>query len=538
MNYNLACAAHLHSLTTPNAVAVASQGRSVTYGEMADRAARLAECLKQSRAWRRQDDGPPRVGILASRGIDACLALIGASWAGATYVPISPRFPEERIRTILSLCNLSAIIADKDGANLLSDKLLDECPPLVIVPYASALRAAQGSSKRELVDIESLPAISSSKPAVMEASDIAYIIFTSGTTGIPKGVMISAGSVRHYIRMVTDLLGLRASDRVLESCELTFDVSVHNIFATWRAGASVHVLPATRVMSAVEFARTAKLTVWNSVPSLVGMLRQAKALRPGILPNLRMTVFGGEQLPESVVAAWRAAAPNSVIYNFYGPTEATVFCLDQAVTSPTPLTPGRDFVAIGTPMPGTEAVILDGKGEVVADGMPGELAVGGSQLSMGYLNAPKLTAARFPTLRGKRWYMTGDLAMRDSSGTFHWLGRIDNQVKVLGHRIELEEVDAHLRIVANVDVVGAIAWPLVDGVARGIVAFVGLKSIDANQVIDDLKKRLPVHMIPSQILALETVPLNHNGKVDRRALRQLLEQASSETRSLSDMLAS
>jgi non-ribosomal peptide synthetase component F len=298
------------------------------------------------------------------------------------------------------------------------------------------------------------------------------------------------------------------------------------MFSTWEAGAALHILPATTVMNAVKFARNSSLTVWNSVPSLAGMLRQIKALAPGSLAALRITVFGGEQLPASTLVAWQSAAPNSVIVNLYGPTEATVFCLGQIVTSaPLLLTPGRDVVAIGTPLPGNEAAVIDGVGQPLPDGSPGELVIAGKQLADGYLEAPELTAARFPNLNGKRWYRTGDLAIRDAAGRFHCLGRIDNQVKVLGYRVELEEIDAHLRVVSGADVVGSVAWPLADGMASGIVSFVGSSEIAAERIIDLLKTRVPPYMLPNRIIFLKKMPLNPNGKVDRSTLRQLLEDA-------------
>ena len=151
---------------------------------------------------------------------------------------------------------------------------------------------------------------------------------------------------------------MHAGDRALEVCELSFDFSVLDMFATWQVGASLHVLPANRVMNAVKFARESRLTVWNSVPSLVGMLNQIKALKPGALPDLRLTVFGGEPLPVDTVEAWQQAAPNSVVYNLYGPTEVTVSCLSQPVTDPLPVTPKRNVIAIGSPFPGIEAAIL------------------------------------------------------------------------------------------------------------------------------------------------------------------------------------
>lgn len=520
INSNLACTIHRHSLSTPDAPAVVCRGQSLNYAEFASGANRIADCLRQSSHWQHPAGSPPRIGILASRGIDACVALMGACWAGATYVPIGLKLPEERILTLLSLCNLSAIIADAEGAKLLSERVLAACPPIVI--HTDTAPTAPANAAVELIALDTLPPTSATEPALMAASDTAYIIFTSGTTGVPKGVMISAGAARHYMAMISKQLGLQASDRALETCELSFDFSVHNMFSTWEAGASLHILPATMVMNAVKFAQNSGLTVWNSVPSLAGMLRQIKALKPDSLSSLRLTVFGGEQLPEGAVEAWQSAAPNSTVFNLYGPTEATVFCLAQA--TPLSITPGRGVVAIGAPLPGNEAAIFDTHGQAVADGTPGELAIAGVQLADGYHGAPELTAARFPTQDGKRWYLTGDLAIKDAAGTFHCLGRIDNQVKVMGYRVELEEVDAHLRVTSGADVVGSVAWPLVDGMAHGIVCFIGALTIDDAGVIADLKKRIPPYMVPSRVIALENMPLNQSGKVDRNALRQWLDR--------------
>ena len=516
-NYNLACAVYRHSLLTPDAPAVVCQGRTLSYGELAERAARIAACLTHSAGWSVRDGKLPRVGILASRGVDACVAMLGACWAGATYVPIGLKLPEERILNLLEQCGLSAIITDDAGAKLLSERLLAACPKLRI----HAGQVAQNGG--ELIDLAALPRVTPAEPVPIAATDTPYIIFTSGTTGVPKGVMISAGAARHYVTMIAAELGLQAADRALETCELSFDFSVHNMFSTWEAGASLHILPATTVMNAVKFARNSGLTVWNSVPSLAGMLRQIKALAPGSLDGLRVTVFGGEQLPEATVTTWQSAAPHSRIVNLYGPTEATVFCLAQEVSTPLPLTPGRDVIAIGAPLPGNAAMVIDAQGQPVLDNVPGELAIAGVQLADGYLAAPELTAERFPMLDGRRWYRTGDLAMRDANGRFHCLGRIDNQIKVLGYRVELEEIDAHLRLVSGADVVGSVAWPLADGMARGIISFVGSHAVDTEQIIVDLKTRLPAYMVPGRVIALDKLPLNSSGKVDRRALRQMLE---------------
>jgi len=522
MDLNLACGVYRHSLGTPDALAVAAGDRSLTYGQLAAAAMRLADALKRSPAWRRPDGSIPRVGILASRSVEACIAVVGAAWAGATYVPIGLKQPEDRIRNLLSLCDLSAIVADEQGAKRLSRVVLEACPPLVLVADAVGLRAPQDRDVA-IVATGSLAAADIGAPTPVAPQDSAYILFTSGTTGVPKGVVIPARAVRHSVGSIGTWLGLRASDRLLEACELTFDPSVHNMFATWEVGASVHVLPTSRTLDAVKFARQAGLTVWSSVPSLVALLGQVKALGPGVLPGLRLSLFGGEQLPAAVVTAWRAAAPNSGIFNLYGPTEATVACTGIRLGLPSPITPGRDYMSIGRPLPGCRVAVVDASWRPVEDGEPGELAIAGVQLSDGYVNRPDLTADRFVTIDNDRWYLTGDRAMRDADGNLHWLGRLDNQVKILGHRVELEEVDAHLRAVADVDLVGTVAWPLTEGgSATGSVAFVGAESIDAERIQAGLRARLPAYMVPSRIVPLEAIPLNANGKVDRGALRRLL----------------
>jgi amino acid adenylation domain-containing protein len=522
MNFNLAGAVYLHSLASPDALAVACDGAALTYAQLAARSMRLAQALQDSSDWNHEGAASRRVGIFASRSLDACVAMIGTCWAGATYVPISLSSPEDRILEIMRNCNLDAIVADARGMRLLSRTILEACPPTVIVPDTSSLPAAPP----DWVNITSITSKVSvvSAPAPMSASDTAYIVFTSGTTGAPKGVMISAGAARHYVEAASKFLALTRNDRALETCELSFDASVHNMFSTWEAGASLHILPATQVLSAVKFARTSRLTVWNSVPSLVGMLRQLGVLRPNALPDLRLAVFGGEQLSAGIVDAWRIAAPSSDVKNFYGPTEATVYCLCQTIDGSVPLTPGRDVMSIGVALDGNEAFVIDESGSLLHDGQVGELAIAGPQLADCYIGAPELTARKFPTINGKRLYLTGDLAMRDASGIFHCLGRKDNQVKVLGHRIELEEIEAHLRVVTGVDLVGAVAWPVVDGTARGVVAFVGAESLDSLHIREALAARLPAYMLPGRVLNLTSMPLNHNGKVDRGALVDMLRR--------------
>jgi len=525
---NIACAVYRHSREQPDSPALVFQNERTSYGDLVRAAAHLAHGLQTAPAWPSHANRPPRVGILGSRSRDALTAMLGACWAGASYVPIGLKLPQERMLAILAQCQLDALIVAQDAIQLLTPQLLQACPPLLICQGdAPASSPAPERPGQHILQACALPAMEPAAPVAMEAQDPAYIIFTSGTTGVPKGVMVSVASARHYAASIARTLELRADDRALETCDLSFDFSVHNMYATWEAGAALYLLPATQVMNAVKFARANALTVWNSVPSLAGMLAQLKTLAPGSLPSLRLTVFGGEQLPESTVHTWRSAAPHSAIVNLYGPTEATVFCMIQR--EPFVVTAGRGVVAIGQVLPGCSAAVLDDAGQPLADGQPGELAIGGVQLALGYLDAPELTARRFPQHDGARWYRTGDLAVCDAQGVFHCLGRIDNQVKIMGYRVELEEIEAHLRSASGVELVAAVAWPVVDGIAKGSVGFVGVsasQSIDQAAVITRMKQSLPAYMVPNRIVALEAMPLNTSGKVDRRALLAQLQDGA------------
>ena len=245
-------------------------------------------------------------------------------------------------------------------------------------------------------------------------------------------------------------------DRVSQAADLTFDNSVLDLFVTWAAGAGLYVVPASQLMVPAQFIRDRELTIWFSVPSTACFLERMKMLKPGAFPSLRCSIFAGEALPIATAQAWQIAAPNSFVENFYGPTEVTVDCIAQRLEDPPCVTRNRGTLAIGRPFPGIEAGIVDANLEFLPPEEEGELVVAGRQVARGYFHDPELTAARFPTLEGRRLYRTGDRAYQDCNGVFHHLGRIDNQVKILGNRVELEEVEAHLREIAGTDLVAAV----------------------------------------------------------------------------------
>jgi len=519
-NYNLASPFYENSVTNPQALALLVGETRYSYGELGNLARRISGWIGQ-----RSGGASGKVGILASRTIEAYAGVLGTLWSGAAYVPIKPNTPEGRLISILQQTKLDALIADQAGLDLLSDRVLEHAPGRIL--FGPGAKPSQSALRFPGVDFQSFTDLADEGPdqPISVAGDaLAYIIFTSGTTGTPKGVMIETESVVQFIEIMDQRFGFSADNRMAEASELTFDASVFDMFMAWSVGAGLYVVPASQLMAPAKFIRDHELTIWFSVPSTASFMGRMKMLTPGAFPSLRVSIFAGEALTVATAQAWQIAAPNSIVENFYGPTEVTVDCIAQRLEDPPYVTRNRGTLAIGTVFPGIRAGIVDADLNFLPPDKEGELVVAGRQVARGYFQDPELTAARFPTLGGTRWYRTVDLAFEDSSGKFHHLGRIDNQVKILGNRVELEEVEAHLREFLGIDMVAAVAWPLTDGRAAGIVAFHCAQGVTRDQVREEMKKRVPDYMVPQRVHQLDTLPLGSSGKIDRKALVRLLDE--------------
>ncbi len=400
---------------------------------------------------------------------------------------------------------------------MLTENVISACPSKLLALCQHAPHEAS-SFTTDHGDLDSSISIAEPLPVGKDAPG--YILYTSGSTGVPKGVIVSVAAVSRLLDVLTANYPLSKEDRTAETTATSFDLSVYNMFATWHAGASLHVIPSEQSLAPAKFIQEHEITNWLSVPSVAALMVRMKLLKSGCFPSLRQTFFAGEPLLCSVAAAWQSAAPSARIANMYGPTEATVICLGEDYKLDCAKT--RDCVAIGRPFPGMKAAVATQELTWVPEGESGELLLSGPQLALGYLDDLEKTQARFVFLDGERWYRTGDLASVDGDGVFHYLGRIDNQVKVLGYRVELEEIECHLREVTGCESVAAVAWPLRGGTASGIVAFLSGFEGETSDLKLAMKERLPAYMAPTQIHLLPELPLNSNGKVDRKALFALL----------------
>lgn len=507
-------------LPLQRAIVLGSQ--ELTYGELWGEAGRVAAAIEALAPVR---DTEPFVAVLGTRSVSTYTGLLGVVLAGRAYLPLEPEQPPARLAALLGRSGVSWIVADRAGLPLVSEICAHVDRPVhVLLTDEPWDDVDLHGSRLVTIDGAGVPA-DAAAPAITE-SDPLYLLFTSGSTGEPKGVVIEHGNVAALLRGLGEDLDLDEQDVVAQLFKLSFDPSVMMMLLAWTTGATLAVpTPDSGVLDEAALIDRHGVTVWGGVPSRTTIMRRLRQLRPGAYPGLRYVLQGGEALTVDVCDAWTAAAPNARVINQYGPTEATV-CATHYVWDPasSPAECDGSRVPIGVPLAGVDVAVVDEGLEPITGADTGELLVGGPQVARGYLGAPDRTAAAFIELAGRegRFYRTGDLVRRPRpSGPLYFAGRTDDQVKVLGRRIELGEVESVVRAVLAVDQVAALAWPETAGGYDGVEVFVaGPVPADARA---RLSERLPPEAVPRRLHSLDELPLTRNGKTDRRLLRERLD---------------
>ncbi|HEX7242948.1 MAG TPA: amino acid adenylation domain-containing protein, partial [Longimicrobiaceae bacterium] len=481
---------------TPFATAVEWEGGSLAYAELEIRANRLARHLL------RLGVGPgSRVGVCMERSPELVVALLGTLRAAGAYVPLDPGYPVER---------LAYMVGDAAPAVLLTqERLLDRLPG-----GAAAVVALDG-------DVAELARGSAEPPAVeVSPDDLAYVIYTSGSTGRPKGVAVPHRALANHVRWMQDALSLGPDDRVLQKTPTSFDASVWEFWAPLVAGATLVLARPDGHRDPAYLAEALAgegITVLQAVPSLLSALLEEDLSGAA---SLRRLFCGGEALPAELARTARERT-GAELYNLYGPTEA---CIDTTWARYDG-EGGGSGVPIGRPITGARVHVLDAEANPAPIGVPGELCVGGEGLARGYLGRPELTAERFvpdpfSPEAGGRLYRTGDRARWLASGELEFLGRIDQQVKLRGFRIEPGEIEAALLGEPGVREAAVVVREDAPGDPRlvGYVVPAAGATLPAAELREGLRRRLPEHMVPGAVVVLDALPLTPAGKLDRRAL--------------------
>ena len=512
----------------PGRPALEVDGRTWTYLELMRRATSLAATLDRHDTSR----DPALTAVFAQRSATAFAGVLACLFRGHGYVPLNPGFPAERTRRMLERAGCRSVIVDAAAADGLDEVLTGIDRPLVLLlPDApEARRVVTRWPQHTLIDAGALESADAWIPAPVGADSLAYLLFTSGSTGIPKGVMVAQRNVLHFVDAMVDRYSVTEDDRFSQLFDLTFDLSAFDMFVAWERGACVCCPSAKDKLVPASWVNEARLSVWFSVPSTGVLLSRLRKLGPGTFPRLRLSLFCGEALPVALAESWALAAPHSIVENLYGPTELTIACTAYRWDGQRSLGHCEQGLApIGEPYPQMSALVVDESLRELPAGEARELLVTGPQLSLGYWRDPERTAAAFVTPPGRSeiFYRTGDRVRRPSPELpLVYLGRADHQVKIQGYRVELGEVEAALREAAGVEVAIALGWPVTASGADAVTAFLGGETGDVAAIQKRLRERLPGYMLPREIRFVSELPLNANGKVDRGALRRLLEAGS------------
>ncbi|MEQ8483722.1 MAG: amino acid adenylation domain-containing protein [Pseudomonadales bacterium] len=509
----------------PDRPALAIRDDSLSYAELRERAAAIAATLQ------RHDtaDGPALTGIYGHRSFVAFSGVLGALLRGHGYVPLNPVFPSDRNAAMATRAELRCIVAEAQSLARFEEVLEDIPGPLIVlVPDADDISAlADAFPRHRFLARPDLVSASSWHPGEADPDGIAYLLFTSGSTGQPKGVMVAHRNVTSFVDCMADRYGVTEHDRFSQTFDLTFDLSAFDMFVAWERGACVCCPTAQEKLFPSKYIDAHQITIWFSVPSTAVMMSKMRMLKPGKYPSIRYSLFCGEALPVEVAHAFQQAAPESRLENLYGPTELTIACtLYEFDATRTPQQALHGVVPIGEPYPDMRALIVDEALRPVADGEAGELIMTGPQLTLGYWKDEEKTRAAFtvPPDETDVFYRTGDRVLRRAPGEpLLYLGRVDNQIKVQGYRVELGEIEAVIREEADTEVAVALGFPVGSNGVEGIVGFISKADADLEALRQAVRGRLPAYMQPSEIRHIPEFPLNANGKVDRPALLRGLQ---------------
>jgi amino acid adenylation domain-containing protein len=518
----------------PEATAVVWQGQATSYSDLEQTSNRLARALAAV-GCRRGD----RVGLLLPKSAKTLATMFATLKADCIYVPIDTASPAARVERILRLCECRCILAEASTAALLQNLVASHrLPESTRIGWMDRNATLPGGVKAQFSwdDVGCLP--DSHVNSRGDLSDPAHILFTSGSTGMPKGVVITHSNVSHFVNWAVAYLGMRRTDRISCHSPLHFDLSTFDIYGTIAAGAQLHLLsPEISLLPhrLADFIRESRLTQWFSVPSALVPLATFGVVEQDDFPELERLLWCGEKFPVPALIRWMQCLPHVAFVNLYGPTEATIassyYRVCQCPASE------RAEIPIGQACDGERLLVLDGQLRPAVRGEIGDLYIGGVGLSPGYWEDPDKTREVFKriphgTHSSERIYKTGDLARIGDDGMIYLVGRSDSQIKSRGYRIELGEIEAALHATPGVQGAAVVA-PDAAGTDDKVIccAYVQLPGYDLPPpaLKRQLAKILPRYMIPARWIRLERMPLNASGKSDRALLKkQFLTEGGEE----------
>ncbi|MCK4258964.1 MAG: amino acid adenylation domain-containing protein [Halanaerobiales bacterium] len=492
------------ALKTPCETAVVFNEFQLTYQELNEKANQLAKKLRQMGV------GPDQiVGILTESSFEMVIGLLSILKAGGAYVPIDPHYPLERINYILSDVNAEILLIQEElkemiksiGQNNSVEHLEFQGQVLILDNQENYL------DKSNNADVTNLSVIN--KP-----TDLAYIIYTSGSSGMPKGVMIEHRNVTNVLIWYGQQFNLKPDKRVMQMTNYTFDPSIEQIFGSLTHGATVYLINRDLRANSDQFGQFIENNQIEMIDLVPFTLKELLLKQKSKLNSLEIVISGGERLSETLKD--EVLKKGYTLYNNYGPTETTIDAtIDLCSENP---------VSLGRPIANTKCYIFDTQNNLVPVGVVGELCIGGVGVARGYLNNPKLTSEKFvedPFIPGKRIYRTGDLARWKSDGQIEFIGRVDHQVKIRGFRVEPGEIENQILHLPEIIQAVVVDYKNSDGNSYLAAYFVAEDEIEISEIRNYLSSKLPNYMVPAYFVQMNKMPTLPNGKINRKALPKL-----------------
>lgn len=485
----------------PDKIAVQDAARGLTFSQLASQSRALASAIAASVGGKKCQP----VAVYLPKGVDGIIAFFAAAYSGNFYTPLDTAMPKGRLHSIMDTLRPAVVITDR-------------------MHYEAAAEVAADAVVMELEELHAQTVDDSVLDKIRRTvidTDPLYVMFTSGSTGIPKGVVVSHRSVIDYTEWLAETFAFSERTVFGNQAPFYFDNSILDIYSTVKNAGKMVIIPEEKFLSSKRLCRYLDEVGINTifwVPSALVLVANSGALDTVCPKGIEKVLFCGEVMPTAQLNVWRRALPHALYANLYGPTEITDVCAYFIVE--------REFsdtesLPIGFPCRNTEILVLNERDEVVADGEIGELCVRGTCLSYGYYRSPEKTAAAFTqnplnTMYPEKIYRTGDLVRYNPYGELLYLGRKDYQIKHMGHRIELGEIETAASAYRDVKQ----SCALYDAEKQRIILFVAAEDIDKKALYQHLKNGLPHYMLPALIVDLEALPLNANGKIDRRKLKE------------------
>lgn len=501
MKANVTCWLDQTAERLPDKIAFADENKEISFGMLRAQAMAVATDLCRRRLFKKP------VVIYMEKGVDVLVSFMGTAYSCNFYSPIDVDMPASRVNKILDVLQPALVITTAKLRDAFAQYAYDG----EFLIFEETINAA---ADERMVDAARSRGVD---------TDLLYVLFTSGSTGVPKGVTINHRSVIDYIDWVTETFDITQADSFGNQAPFYFDNSILDIYSTIRTGATAYIIPKNLFAQPVlllEYLKDKKINTIFWVPSALIVVAKLKAFRNVDLSDtLRRVLFCGEVMPNKQLNVWRSFLPDVLYANLYGPTEITDACtyyiVDRGFADDEPL-------PIGIPMANTDILVLNDKDEPVTGDEVGELCVRGTSLSMGYYNNPDKTKEAFVQNPLNPYvpeviYRTGDLVRYNEYGELIYLSRKDFQIKHMGHRIELGEIET---AVSSLDEI-ALCCCLYDEKHQKIVLFIE-EQLDKSYINGQISKLVPEYMLPNKVITLDRMPINANGKIDRVKLKELL----------------